>query len=96
MLRDLLLDEEAGNLRVGHQPMCGTDVMPANKDIIANLQVAAGHRFLSSCSHPVTSVLPVPENTVVNPCVAVGQVSLSPMLEGEGSIPVWDVGFSPL
>ena len=25
-----------------------------------------------------------------------GQASLSPMLEGEGSIPVRDVGFSPL
>ena len=25
-----------------------------------------------------------------------GQVSLSPMLEGEGSIPIRDVGFSPL
>ena len=27
---------------------------------------------------------------------ALGQASLSPMLEGEGSIPVRDVGFSPL
>ena len=27
---------------------------------------------------------------------ALGQASLSPMSEGEGSIPVWDVGFSPL
>ena len=27
---------------------------------------------------------------------SLGQVSLSPMLEGEGSIPVRDIGFSPL
>ena len=64
------------------------------------------HRYThtNADTHTQYVSLCVNQHAIINFCIIAmihctknkGQASLSPMLEGEGSIPAWDVGISPV